>query len=335
MLIDLKFRKRVILFLIILLEFFIGSLFLFNFYQQKIFGKLPDEDKIAVIKKENLIFPSESEFKHYYEFKPNYVEVDSPDWLSYEVKYNINADGLNERFDYFIEKPEDAFRIITLGDSFTYGHYVDTKNNWPEQLEDLLNSNLKISGINKFEVINLGMPGFDIPYIVKRYKDIGAKYKPDLVIWFESGSGFIRLNELMSERIGNCEENRKDISASDSALKPYYYCWNLSQKEINDEYSYEEIEQITTFYLDSFFSFYSQEKTLFFTFENYNLDGKWIKSLEKWRERYPHAVFSSSVPGVYGLKQILPDGHPNKDGHKTIAFSIYEYLKKNVISGLE
>lgn len=48
---------------------------------QKIVHKIKDLDKIAIINKENLIFPEESKFKYYYEPKPNSVETDSKAWL--------------------------------------------------------------------------------------------------------------------------------------------------------------------------------------------------------------------------------------------------------------
>jgi hypothetical protein len=187
--INLSFKKRIILFLIVSAEIIVGSLFLFNYYQEKIVHKLPDLDKVSVIDKENVILQEEPDFKYYWKFESNTEIIDKPEWLPYKVKYTINADGLNERFDYSIEKPDNTFRILTLGDSFTFGLFVDTKDNWTELLEDKLNNELRNTcNYKKFEVINLGLSGFDIAYISKRYEDIGAKYKPDLIIFFESGS---------------------------------------------------------------------------------------------------------------------------------------------------
>src|SRR3989344_2460167 len=60
---------------------------------------------------------------YFYEPKPN--SIDKPnEWVSFGPwEATINADALNERYDYDIHKPENVFRIITLGDSFTYGLY--------------------------------------------------------------------------------------------------------------------------------------------------------------------------------------------------------------------
>ena len=325
-------KKNFFLIIIVVSELTIGFIFLFNFYQQKIVHKVQDPDKIAVIKKENLIFPEESEFKYYYELQPNTKAMDEPEWLGYQAKYTYNADGLNERFNYEVEKPSNTFRIITLGDSFTYGHYVNTEDNWPEQLEDLLNKpDIKMCNFERIEVINLSMTGFDIPYLVRRYKDIGAKYQPDLIIWFESGSGFIRLNEFLREGINTCEKDENIAYTSEFPTKSHY-CWNVAQKKMDEKYSYEEIEQIVTNHLDDFFSTLIENKVLFFTFNEYDLKDEWKITLEKWKVRYPQASFLSVIPNLHILKQTLSDGHPNVQGHKTIASSIYKYLENNVIN---
>lgn len=331
---NLNKKRKTVLALVVLIELIIGFVFLFNFYQKKIVHKAQDPDKIAIIKKEtlifpedNLIFPEKPELKYYYELRPNVEFIDQPSWLGYQVKYTSNADGLNERFDYEIEKPSDTFRVITLGDSFTYGIFVDTKDNWPEQLEDLLNNNLLNSYIKKFEVINLGMNGFDVPYIVKRYKDIGAKYNPDLIIWFESGSGFVRSNELMKEVIEACRENGEIIVPHDFPTKDHY-CWAIAQKELEDKYPYEEFEKIITDYFDVFYSSINNERVLFFTFDANDLKTAWKSTLEEWKKKYTKIEFLPIIPSIGVLQQTLSDGHPSVQGHTTIATSIYEYLKK-------
>lgn len=326
---NLNKKKKIVLIVTVLIELTIGSFFIFNFYQQKIIHKVQDPAKIAVIKKENLIFSEESEFKYYYELKPSTEIIDEPEWLGYQAKYTYNSDGLNERFDYEVEKPSDTFRIITLGDSFTYGQFVNTKDNWTERLEILLNGSLEVdSKIKKFEVINLGVAGFDVRYLVKRYKDIGAKYKPDMVIWFESGEGFHRIVELIMPIIDACEQ---EISENDKK-KEFYYCWDKAQEEIDAKYSYVETEQTIISYLDDFFSSLDQEKVLFFTFEDTVLNQKFLDTFQKWKTRYSQASFLSVVPNIYNLEQALADSHPNVNGHETISFSIYEYLKNNVLN---
>lgn len=120
------------------------------------------EQSAAIIDKDKIIKDLDKDLKHYWEFEPNTDQPSNADWLAEEVRCTINNDGINDRFDYEFEKPSDVYRIIALGDSFTYGHFVNTEENWTEILEDLLNAEPELlCGAKKIEVINLGMPGHD------------------------------------------------------------------------------------------------------------------------------------------------------------------------------
>lgn len=98
---------------------------------------------VTVLKKEDLIFDDKNKvLKYFYEPKANKLNNNSPEWLGYKVVNTINKDSLNERYDYTLDKPDGIYRIITLGDSLTFGLYVNTKDNYSEVLEDLLNNRL-------------------------------------------------------------------------------------------------------------------------------------------------------------------------------------------------
>src|SRR3989344_2126188 len=179
-------KKQLLLTIIILIIGFSSLIAVYqnNLRKKNIFGA----EKIARINKKDLIFPANSEFKYYTELESSIDSTEERPWDGIVAHYHFNQDGLNDRFDYDTLKKKDTYRIITLGDSFTFGHYVDTASNWTELLEILLNENPICTNKYKFEVINLGNRGFDIPYIVKRYNDKGLKYHPNLIIWLESGS---------------------------------------------------------------------------------------------------------------------------------------------------
>lgn len=94
---------------------------------------------------------------------------------------------------YPLEKPENTFRIVVLGDSFTFGQGVKRDETFPKRLEHLLN---KASAGTKFEVINLGFCGLntggEFEMLAERginpdtwqpdgrYR--GLAYSPDLII---------------------------------------------------------------------------------------------------------------------------------------------------------
>jgi lysophospholipase L1-like esterase len=87
----------------------------------------------------------------------------------------INALGFRDR-DFTVAKGS-SYRIIAIGDSFTYGWGVDVDQSWPKVLERNLNDN----GL-RVEIANLGRPG-DGPI---NYADTAQRaiplLKPDLVI---------------------------------------------------------------------------------------------------------------------------------------------------------
>lgn len=75
-------------------------------------------------------------------------------------------------------KPAGVFRIVTLGDSFTWGSKIGrTEDLWPYALERLLNKKDR-----PVQVINLGRPGFTTVNEAEMLDKMGWQYDPDLVI---------------------------------------------------------------------------------------------------------------------------------------------------------
>ncbi|MDO8446173.1 MAG: GDSL-type esterase/lipase family protein [Deltaproteobacteria bacterium] len=94
---------------------------------------------------------------------------------------------------YKLEKPHTTFRIVVLGDSFTFGQGVSRDETFPKRLESMLNS---YGGRIRFEVVNLGFCGLETRGELElltqaginpetwqpdeRYR--GLAYQPDLII---------------------------------------------------------------------------------------------------------------------------------------------------------
>jgi lysophospholipase L1-like esterase len=104
---------------------------------------------------------------------------------------SINFDNCRDR-EYTIEKLNDTIRVIALGDSFTFGWGVDLNDTWPKQLENLLNKKCEKK---KFEVLNIGVPGYNTPMEIEFFKLRGIKYNPDIVIL-----GYVG-NDLVNETL--------------------------------------------------------------------------------------------------------------------------------------
>jgi hypothetical protein len=92
----------------------------------------------------------------------------------------INSHGLRDR-EYAVIKPPHTFRILALGDSFTYGDGVALEETWVKGLEHRLNQQLGDIGVH-FEVLNAGIPGYNTHQELIHLRDVGLQFDPDLVV---------------------------------------------------------------------------------------------------------------------------------------------------------
>jgi hypothetical protein len=320
--------KKKILLAIVLLEIVLGGFFLFLMNRNNFsFQNINSTKYISKIEKNSIISQMKDDLKFYFELEPNKIQQDTTEWLEQTIIYNYNSDGLHDRFDYEITKPSNTYRVITLGDSFTYGQFVNTKDNWTEKLEDELNSNDKLCPGQKYEVINLGMPGFDIEYIVKRYLEIGTKYDPDLIIWFESNTGFDRFNELSMPLINQCESQIS--STSEVKNQRYYECWKQAEENLKSEFNEDLLRTMLSKNLENLIaSANGSSKLIYYTLRSEELSKNDVKTLEIWKMMFPEIIFASTVPKLESKTDLHPDNHPNVQGHKKITSSIFLHLKE-------
>jgi hypothetical protein len=75
--------------------------------------------------------------------------------------------------EYSYQKPPGVIRILTIGDSFTFGEQVGDDETWSYYLQNLL------PGI---QVINFGVHGYGHDQMLLYLKEEGIKYHPDIVI---------------------------------------------------------------------------------------------------------------------------------------------------------
>ena len=70
---------------------------------------------------------------------PENSDIDK-DWF----KKNVSLNSLGYRdFEYSLERPNNTFRILVLGDSMTFGQGINkTSDTYPKQLEVLLNKKI-------------------------------------------------------------------------------------------------------------------------------------------------------------------------------------------------
>lgn len=283
---------------------------------------------ISPIQKNTIQLSPTDKLQYFFEPKPN-ITIIEPYYkdvsLSTAPKYSINNDALNERFSYPIQKDKNTFRIITLGDSFTYGLYVDTKNNWPEQLEDMLHTMCKND--KKYEVINLAVSNYDIQYSLERLKQRGVKYNPDLVIWFVKYDDFSQINEIILPLRRDYYKKMKISEGLDKDQNNGTF-WPYAQevmKQFEEKYSAEQILTKQQEILQSIHTVYTDDLLMV------------LLDMEPRRHKIFLDTFAKNRPNTFIYNQLpdfsrLPDRHPDVKGHTEIAKNIFTYLMKSNIS---
>lgn len=281
---------------------------------------------VSPVQRERFIFPVDSPLKHFYEPKPNSVFTGKEDWLPFGYVYSINADSLKETRDYAIPKPKATLRLIAIGDSFTFGEYTNNENTYPKHLESILNSQLYCPSAKKYEVINLGVTGYDIQYTVHRFERRGLKYQPDVVLWFMRLDDFVAPNEILTEKALAYE---KTIRAS-GQLEEYRARgifdpgWSLATIELNRERGWESLAKDEYANLAEMNRIYDGYLVIF---ADANLPAD-IKTMIK--------IFSLSRQNIFFWDSLndydkLADGHPSAIGHGQIADSLFNYLTNQKI----
>jgi hypothetical protein len=94
----------------------------------------------------------------------------------FSFRYTNNSLGWRGRREYREAKQTD-YRVLFLGDSFTYGLGVNDDQTFAAQVE----KNLR-AGRLSVEVMNAGCPGKGTDYALKCFQTVGRKFHPDLTV---------------------------------------------------------------------------------------------------------------------------------------------------------
>jgi len=99
------------------------------------------------------------------------------EWQSIPV--DINSHGLRGPETTY-EKPPGTYRILNLGDSVAMGWGVRLEDTYGQRLQSLLNAGG--NGDRRFEIINAGVPGWNVENELAYLQAEGLKYEPDLIL---------------------------------------------------------------------------------------------------------------------------------------------------------
>ena len=80
------------------------------------------------------------------------------------------------------KQPEGVFRILALGDSFTFGEGVADNETFVMQLEKILNAEKNTTAGYRYQTINAGIAGYNTSDEVTYLKNRWLMFEPDIVL---------------------------------------------------------------------------------------------------------------------------------------------------------
>jgi hypothetical protein len=193
--------------------------------------------------------------------------------------------------EWKIEKPPGTFRMLFVGDSFTFGRGIP---------EDRIFASLVASRFGA-EVLNLSKPGWDTASEVKALEDVGLNYSPDLVVitFFLNDATHLDSNPVIAWRM-NREVNQRDGFLN--RISRLYDTWDyISRKR---RVSQETMRD----YRDSYLG--SPDRT--------ELWNQCRKALAEARDRCAERKVRLAVDIFPMLVELGPD-YPFRDVHEAVA----------------
>jgi len=107
--------------------------------------------------------------------------------LTHPIVWQTNSAGL--RADHEVGQPGKRFRVATYGDSETFG--------WSVALEDTFQRQMEARD-PRVEVLNFGVPGYQVINVRKQLERTLPQFKPDLAIYLVNKNDFNEPPQLTS-----------------------------------------------------------------------------------------------------------------------------------------
>lgn len=160
----------------------------------------------------------------YWKLRPNqdcYTKID-------RRPVHINSRGTRGP-EFEVPKPPGTFRILSLGDSKTFGWAVSEADTYSVRLEGLLQEH--VGPGTKIEVINAGCNAWSYPQMRFYFRDIGLKYQPDLVL-IGDGNLWTQFSEQNSPEFIRSFMNRVRLKNFLRRFATYHYVVEYKLKAI-------------------------------------------------------------------------------------------------------
>jgi lysophospholipase L1-like esterase len=257
-----------------------------------------------------------------------------------------NSMGLRDK-EYRID--HGTYRILAIGDSFTYGYQLKEQNSWPRLAEKYLWD----CGYKDIEILNGGRPGSDTKWQLDFFSKFTVKYKPDMVI-----IGFV-INDC-TDVCQNCKavELKKKLDKFIKSRKSKYssYLLNYIKLMYLKRKLTEETVRMYSVYYDKNLQEFQDCKNAFLGFKelakknNFELIVVICPVLYELNNRFPFLEIHKKInnflslhgikcydltPEYYGYKDTKlwlrsDDSHPNKIANQIAGKRIAEIIKQNL-----
>lgn len=140
------------------------------------------------------------------------------------VPVKINSLGFRDDRNYTLGKPAGTFRMLVLGDSVTFGHGALWTTSYPFLLEQRLQA---WRPEVKWQVWNLGVPGYNTSQELAYLEEVGPRFNPDLVI-----VGFYANDLVDNEPPVAPSLSRRATSAVQRQLQEHMYSFEFYKRAI-------------------------------------------------------------------------------------------------------
>ncbi|MEQ9619024.1 MAG: GDSL-type esterase/lipase family protein [Deltaproteobacteria bacterium] len=249
------------------------------------------------------------------------------------VNVSINSDGLRDR--EYLKERRDAYRIIFLGDSLTFGWGVEQEGTFQYVLEE------EIGRAAPTEIINFGTGNYNTEQEVNLFFEKGVEYNPDKVVLFyfindaeatseKSGLWFLGHSHLISFYWSRINSLMNNIFASKS-FKDYYTALYMDDQEgwINSKKAMIELrdyclENGIAFQVVLLPELHDTDNLIFR--EVYDKVSLFLQ--QSGIEYMSLAKLFSDYGDQMELWVSYDDAHPNKLAHGIIAESLVEFISK-------